>query len=283
MSGDSVTSPLLGSSSAEDSSRPKSRRSNRSKHSVQSDESTPLLSRENGSDETGNERLNGRASSSAASSLRSLQSYGSQKGRRRWPTLVALSALSVLVLLIMGAGFFVPAIVEQYAKQAVVFEPTDLSVHSFTKSGIRARVQGDFRVDASRVTKKPVRDIGRFGTWIAREVETRPSIVEVSMPELDVILGSAKVPGIVVSVRNGQTTHVDFVTDLEPGQVDGIRRLANDWIEGRLGQLLVQGTAKVGLQSGIFPLGTQSITQSLVFEGQFFYRSFAADVDSNMV
>jgi hypothetical protein len=168
----------------------------------------------------------------------------------------------------MGAGFFAPAIVEQYAKQAVVFEPTDLSIDSFTATGVRARVQGRFKMDASRVENGPVRNIGRCGTWIAREAETRPSTVEVSMPELDVVLGTATIPGIVVNVRNDHTTHLDFVTDLEPGQIEGIRRLANDWIEGRLGQLRLQGTTKVSLRSGIFSLGTQTITQSLNFEGQ---------------
>ena len=268
MTEDSITTPLLGSSNAEERARPSSRRSDLSSV-VRSDESTPLLSRQNEPSENGNERINGRVSSSAASSLRSLRSHGSTKGRRRWPTILALSSLSVVVVLIMAAGFFAPAIVEQYAKQAVVFEPTDLSIHSFTTTGVRARVQGDFTLDASRVHGGPVRNLGRFGTWIARKAETRPSTVKVSSPELDVVLGTATIPGIVVDLRNGQTTHVDFVTDLEPGQVEGIRRLANDWIEGRLAELHVQGVAEVSLKSGIFSLGTQTITQSMIFKGSF--------------
>ncbi|MCJ1231953.1 hypothetical protein MMC12_008633, partial [Toensbergia leucococca] len=67
---------------------------------------------------------------------------------------------------------------------------------------------------------------------------------------------------------NGHTTHIDFLSDLVPGDIDGIRRIANDWLEGRLGQLRVKGVAKVALKSGIFSLGTQSLSQSLLFEGQ---------------
>ena len=66
----------------------------------------------------------------------------------------------------------------------------------------------------------------------------------------------------------GHTNVIDFLSDLEPGDIDGIRQIANDWLEGRLGQLRVQGKADFGLKSGIFHLGRQSISESLFFEGQ---------------
>ena len=174
-----------------------------------------------------------------------------------------------MIIAILGLGFAMRAAVEEYAKQAAMFEPTDLSIDSFTPSGVRARIRGNFGMDASRVEKKPVRDLGRFGTWIARAVESKRSRMDVYLPEYDnVLLGTASVPPIVVDIRNGHTTYIDFLVDLEPGDVDGIRQIANNWIDGRLGQLRVLGEAKIPLKSGIFNLGTQTVSESLVFEGQ---------------
>ena len=249
-----------------------SQRSKRSERSVHSTECTPLLSRDvEHSDYGDGHAQRNDIASAAASSLRSLQNLGSGKGKqgRRWPTIIALTLLCLITIVILGLGFAAPAVVEEYAKEAMVFEPTDLSIDSLTSSGVKARIQGDFTLDASRVHKKPVRDLGRFGAWIARAVESKQSTVKVYLPEYgNVLLGTADVPGVVVDIRNGHITHVDFLSDLEAGDIDGIRRLAYDWIEGRLGQLRVQGVAQVRLKSGLFGLGTQIFSHSLVFQGQ---------------
>lgn len=273
---DQPTSPLL---SGEE--RP---RSNHSHHSDESHEDTPLLSRSNDTpryDGREDGETEERVPSPAATSLRSLQngqgSTKSTKGGRRWPTVVAVGVLGLVVLGIIAGAFFTPAIVEEYAKEALIIEPTNLSIDSFTPTGVRARVQALFRMDASRVKNRHVRNIGRFGTWIARQIESQESKVEVYLPEYgNILVGTAAVPRIVVDIRNGHTTSIDFKTDLEPGDVDGIREVANDWLEGRLEQIKVLGKADVGLKSGLIPLGTQSISESLVFEGQSLYRSFAS-------
>lgn len=306
---DNPASPLLGSSGAGEESRPKrpesqksrysersrhsklsnhsehpslsskpsersirSQRSNRSERSVHSAESTPLLSREVDHSNYGDDPAHRNdIGSAAASSLRSLQNLGSGKGKkgRRWPTIIALTLLCLIMTAIIGLCFAAPAVLEEYAKEAMVFEPTDLSIDSLTSSGVKARIQGDFTLDASRVHKKPVRDLGRFGTWIASAVESKQSKVKVYLPEYgNVLLGTADVPRVVIDIRNGHTTHVDFLSDLVAGDIDGIRHIANDWLEGRLGQLRVQGIAQIGLKSGLFSLGTQKISQSLVFKGQ---------------
>ena len=165
-------------------------------------------------------------------------------------------------------GFATPAIIKEYAQEAIVFEPTDLSVDSFTSFGLKVRIQGDFSLDASRVAKKPVRDLGRFGTWILKAVKSRPSKARVYIPEYgNVLLGVAAIPSIFVDVRNGHTTHIDFISDLVPGDIDGIRLITNDWLEGRLGQVRLQGVAEIVFTSGIFSLGKTTITDSLVFQG----------------
>ena len=282
---DNPSSPLLGAEQSESSrpERPASQRSKASKRSrqshlsIQSGESTPLLSRGADRRNYGDEPADDLPTSPAASSLRSLQNGSESKDttKRKWPTIVSLTSLSLVILAILGLGFAAPAVVEEYAKQAMVFEPTDLSIDSFTPTGVRARIKGDFTLDGSRVSKKPVRDLGRAGTWIARAVECRASKVKVYLPEYDdLLLGTAEVPPITVDIRDGHITHVDFKTDLEPGDLDGIRRIANDWLDGRLGQLRVHGKAEVGLKSGLFSLGTQSISQTLLFEGQSLYCPF---------
>ena len=271
---------------ASTSDRPPSNKSNpsirskRSQQSAHSSESTPLLSREDNygtyDDGAANPDANGVATSPAATSLRSLQGGPHAKGwfGSRWPTIVALTALSLVAATILSLGFAAPAVVERYAREALVFEPTNLSIESFTTTGVKARIQGTFTLDAARVRQKAVRDLGRAGTWIARVVESKESQVTVYLPEYDdILLGTAVVPPIVVDVRDGHITHIDFVTHLEPGDVDGIRRIANDWMNGRLGRLRVQGKAKVPLKSGLFSLGTQTISESLLFEGllPYFY------------
>ena len=261
---DHPTSSLLRGAEHDRDGRDVAAHSIHSPASTRSDESTPLLSREQ----------NGQAHDNTSPATRSIQSLEDEVGdskskiQRRWPTIVALSVLSAVVLVILGLGFAAPAVVEEYAKAATVFEPTDLSIDSFTTSGVRARIKGKFRLDGSRVEKKSVRDLGRAGTWIARAVESRESRVKVYLPEYDnILLGTATVPPITVDIRDGHITPIDFLTDLEPGDVDGIRRIANDWIDGRLGSLRVQGQADVPLKSGIFNLGTQSITETLLFKG----------------
>ena len=176
--------------------------------------------------------------------------------------------LSAVLVVILCLGFAAPVIVEEYAKQALVFEPTNLSIDSLTSSGARARVQGYFSLDASRVKRKPVRDLGRFGTAIARYAESEQSDVKVYLPEYgNVLLGTAAVPRIKVDLRNGHYTGIDFLTDLQPGDISGIRTVAKDWLDGRIGQLRVQGRAEVGITSGLFAFGKQSISKEMLFKG----------------
>ena len=274
---DNPVSPLLGEAGSEQSrsERPRSHRSKastRSNHSKHSEESTPLLSEDANHPNYGDAPAHDDSHSAAASSLRSLQNVGPSKGKsstRRWPTIIALIILGLVVIVILCLGFAAPEIVEEYAREAMVFEPTDLSIDLFTPTGVRARIQGDFTLDGARVQRKPVRDLGRAGTWIAKAVESKQSKVKVLLPEYgNLLLGTAVVPPMVVDIRDGHTTHLDFLSDLAAGDLDGIRRMANDWLEGRIGDLNVRGVAEVPLKSGIFGLGTQSIAETILFKGE---------------
>lgn len=262
------------------STPPRSRSGSRpgSRSSKIAAETTPLLARVDDEQDYG---ADGAGRHSAASSLRSLQSQlpfeGKGKKGRRWPTLLALVLLGTIIILILIVGFFAPAVAREYATQALVLEPTDLSIDSFTANGLRARVQATVRLDASRVQSAVVRDFGRFGTSLVRKVESDASMVKVYVPEYgNVLLGVAYVPRIVLDIRNGHQNRLDFLADLEPGEVDGIRTIANDWLEGRLGQLRVKGEADLRLRLGGFSVGTQSVAESFAFEGQSLYKSSSA-------
>lgn len=156
--------------------------------------------------------------------------------------------------------------------QAAEFKPTRLSLDSLTDSGVRVQVEGDFSMDASRVQKENVRNFGRFGTWIASQVETGPTDVDVYLPKSAserIRIGTAKIPSIKVSIRNGHTTHINFFADVEPGKFENIRDIANEWITGRLTHIRLQGKADVPLRSGLIRLGSQTIEKTLDFKGAY--------------
>ncbi|KAF1820362.1 uncharacterized protein K489DRAFT_301784, partial [Dissoconium aciculare CBS 342.82] len=183
----------------------------------------------------------------------------------RWPSLVALVLLILGGILIIVLAFVAPGIVKEYAEQAIVVEPRSLSIDSFTASGVRTRIQASVCLDSRRVSQDPVRNLGRFFTYLAAEVETGESDVEVSLPEYgNVVLGTAQVPPIKMSIRDGQWKFIDILVDVRPGQVDGLRSIANDWIDGRLGRLRVLAKAQVPLSSGLINVGRQDIRQELM-------------------
>lgn len=185
---------------------------------------------------------------------------------------LALSALTVMLF-----AFVAPAALEEYAKEATVIEPTNLSLVSITSNGIRARIQANFRLDAQRVTNEHARRVGKAATWLVRELGTEETKINVYLPDYNnMLLGSASVPPLKVSVVEGRNNAVDFVADLAPGDADGIRTIANEWLKGRLDSVRVRGQADIQLKAGLIPLGTHSIAESLTFEGQSLYRSFAS-------
>ncbi|KAI9664770.1 MAG: hypothetical protein M1821_006218 [Bathelium mastoideum] len=241
------------------------------------DETAPLLARDRtpspSSDQRNAASHNATPHSPAASSLlRTLTDLtdgtsGKSKTKRRWPSIVALTILCVVIIFIIVVGFVVPAVVEEYAMQAVVFEPTSVSVESFTASGVQARLKGVFGMDARRVKKKSVRDIGKFATAIAVKIESGPAEVEISLPEYgNLRLGEAKVPPTKVDIRDGHHTAINKSIRLQPGDFSGVRQVAGDWIDGRLGQLRVQGKAAIPLKSGIWSFGTQRISMQHVIK-----------------
>lgn len=242
-----------------------------SRETEDSYESTPLLSSSAATlqyddDQDGDHHRDSASIASRATNASSVQSTRSKK--IRWPSIIAMIVLALCALAIMILAFIVPTAVEEYAKQAVVLEPTNLSLESITANGIRARIQANFRLDAQRVVNEHVRRIGRAATWVVGELGTEETKINVYLPEYkDVLLGTAAVPALSVSIVDGRNNAVNFVADLALGDAEGIRSIANEWLEGRLNTVRVRGQADVQLRAGIIPLGTHSVVESLTFEG----------------
>lgn len=204
------------------------------------------------------------------------RSPSKSESRLRWPSIIAIAVLAALTVVVMVLGFLVPPAVKSYAETAAVLEPTGLSLESLTPDGVRVRIQATFKLDGSRVKDDTARRLGRLATGIVRKLDTEETSVRVHLPNYDnALLGSAVVPPLSINLVDGQTTMLDFVADLSPGDAESLRQIANDWLDGKLQQVKVTGSAALRIKTGILPLGTHDVVESMVFEGQSLYRSFA--------
>ncbi|KAK4119990.1 hypothetical protein N657DRAFT_666376 [Parathielavia appendiculata] len=233
-------------------------------------ESTPLLTGSTATpryDGDGDDADNCDAAS-IASRAPDLASIKSARIAIRWPSIIAVIVLSSFALAIMILAFIGPDAVEEYAKQAVVIEPTNLSLVSITSNGVRARIQANFHLDAQRVANEHVRRVGKAATWFVGELGTEESKINVFLPEYNnVLLVTAAVPPLRVKIADGRNNALDFVAELTPGDAEGIRMIANEWLAGKLDSVRVRGQADVQVRAGFIPLGTHSIAESLTFEG----------------
>jgi len=200
-----------------------------------------------------------------------------KKSSRRWPSIIAMAILGLLVILVILVGFLVPPAVKEYAEGAAIIEPTDLSVESITPDGIRARVQANFRLEGRQVENENSRRIGRFVTGIMRKIQTEETKLTLTLPHYKSMnLGTAVVPPITISLVDGHNTAIDIIADFQPGEADNYRMLVNKWLDGKLDTLKVTGSTDLTLKSGIFPLGTHTVVESMVLEGRDFYKTFSS-------
>ncbi|KAI6089003.1 hypothetical protein F4821DRAFT_232723 [Hypoxylon rubiginosum] len=268
MAAEEESSPLLSSTSTNKTTSKSQKQTVTTKRSTTS-ESTPLLSSSSSTaryDGEANEQDRDEAISTEPRPSDAASSHSTKKSRR-WPSFIAMGLLGIVVVVIIILAFIVPEAVQEYAQQAAVIEPTNLALESITTNGVRARIQANFYLDGSRVTNDHVRRVGRATTWVAYQLESDQTKVNVRLPEYNnVLLGSAVVPPLVVNLRDGDVTSFDFVAEIIPGDVEGIRIIANEWLEGRLEKLRLNGEADLSIKSGIIPLGTHTISESLVFE-----------------
>lgn len=184
-----------------------------------------------------------------------------------WPSIIAATILALLIVTIIITSFFVPTALGEYAKQAAVLEPTNLSLESITATGVRARIQANVHVDGSRVKEPGWRYIGRASTWIAGTMDSDETLVSVYLPEhKNLLLGTAVFPPMTIDVMDGHNTTVDIITELALGDTDGIRTVANTWLEGKLDKVRLVGKADISLHTRGIPLGTHGLVESFVVE-----------------
>jgi len=228
-------------------------------------ESTPLLSSSSSSDNGYDTQPQPRQRSSSIYSFDSPRVKTTTKSRVA--SFIALVLLCLLAILIMLIGFFVPDVMRRYATEAAVIDLKSV-VPEFTDIGARARIHATFSLRSSRVETGYVRNIGRFGTWIARKAETGEAKVDITLPEYNnVLLGSAVVPPIKVSILDGRSTDLDILADLiPPKSVDGVREVIDQWLNKSLDHLHVLGTAQMKLRSGIISLPSMLVDHGFTLD-----------------
>lgn len=220
-------------------------------------EQTPLLSR---TDSPTEHEANGHADTS------SLTDTPTTKKKTRWPVIAAIGLLSAFMILALIFGFATPSAIESYVREAVQFEADNLSVESFTNTGIRVRIQGTVWLDASKVHNKPTRDFGRFATYIAKEIDSGETDIQVYLPRYqDAYLGQAIIPPVKLNIRNRHYNWIDKVIDLEPGDPESIRKLTDDFMHKKLDTLAVRAVVNAPITSGLISL-KQTVTQVLILE-----------------
>ncbi|KAA8649121.1 hypothetical protein EYZ11_000666 [Aspergillus tanneri] len=181
----------------------------------------------------------------------------------RWRILCICLTLTAVVAILIFA-FVAPAVVKQYVKEAAVFRPTSVSIESATANGVQTRVQGELVLDANRVQRSSVRYLGRLVTWVGREIETSESDAQIYLPEYgNILVATASLPSIKINIQNGHMNQIGVLAELVAGDINGIRSVAVDWLEGRLGQLKVNGIATTRLKSGLLNLGDQILMDSI--------------------
>jgi hypothetical protein len=239
-----------------------SRINDESETHITASESTPLLGDGHGNGGYGAPSGLERGSSGSAEHP--------SKSRRHWATPVALALLCVFMGLIMFLGFFVPESIKSYAVQATTVDIHEVKPE-FTSSGVKVRVKAMFSLQSSKVENVHVRNLGILGTWIAREVETSESQLQVTLPEYgNVLVGTAILPPLKVSIVDGSETFLDFLADLiPPKSIDGIREPLDNWITGTLDHLNVAGAAEVSIKSGIIKIASTAISQVMTLSSKF--------------
>jgi len=266
---DSESAPLLSTPNGDQSLNITSRRTS---EDAGASESTPLLGLSSAAtpryDGELDDPRNADISSVAAVAGDAASTKSVKQSTWRSPTIIAMIVLALLASAVIVLAFFVPAAVEEYAKQALVLEPTNLALESITADGVRARIQANIRLDAQRVRNEHVRRVGRATTWLVGQLATEETKVNVYLPEYDnLLLGKAGVPPLTVNLRDGKNNALDFVAELIPGDAEVVRTVANDFLEGKLDVLRLRGKADIQLKAaGFIPLGTHSISESLSFE-----------------
>lgn len=228
-------------------------------------EETPLLTREEqcySEDAYNSETVS--PTSSGSSPVATSNDSKASILRKRWPSIAALGALSCAMLLIMISGFFAPAAMKEYVSQAIYFEPTTLSLESFTASGAVVRIEGSLTLNASRVSRTSVRNLGRLATWIAKEVEIGQSEVQFYLPAYEnALAGTFRLPSVKIDVQDSHQNDIRLHAEVMPGPYEVLRDVTSDWIEGRAEVLKIFGEAEISVKSGLLNFGKRDIKRLL--------------------
>ena len=179
---------------------------------------------------------------------------------------IALLTSAVLAILVLA--FALPAIIKAYAQRATVFHIESLTYEPSGQDWSRARIKGTFFTDADRVNSSWISGVGRLTTWVASEIETREGdTLEIYQPVFGhIVTINASLPRIQVNVRNGHSTDLDFLSDIQRVSDGGSPTSPIDWEDQKGGGILAK--ANVHLRSGWLDLGRQEFSLTVQYKGR---------------
>lgn len=188
--------------------------------------------------------------------------------RRRWSMVGCIALLTTTVLAILVLAFALPAIIKVYAQRATVFHIESLTYEPSGQDWSRARIKGTFFTDADRVNSSWISGVGRLTTWVASEIETREGdTLEIYQPVFGhIVTINASLPRIQVNVRNGHSTDLDFLSDIQRVSDGGSPTSPIDWEDQKGGGILAK--ANVHLRSGWLDLGRQEFFLTVQYKGR---------------
>ena len=189
-----------------------------------------------------------------------------RKQRWRWPSIIALTALCVVIILIIVFAFITPSVVREYARQAAEIETPRFALEDVSKDSVKIRVKVNGRLNAEKVKHGFTRNLGKFATAIGRRVSAGSTTVSILNDSRDT-LALVSLPSQTLDIRNGHWNHLDIPSQIKPDDLKAIKKLAKKALHGDLKELALIGSANVPLKVHGIALGTHAIQEKITFEG----------------
>ncbi|KAK7205302.1 hypothetical protein BZA70DRAFT_277811 [Myxozyma melibiosi] len=193
----------------------------------------------------------------------------------KWPIVISTLVAACLSLSLVASHLVKTSAPAMYAKQSINLNLTSVSIVQMSSNGIHTHVVGEISFNSSRVQDRTTRAVGRIATLIMRKAETKETTMDISHVDESghpITIGQASVPNIVVDIRDGHTTPIDFISTVKDvAAISDIAKLVEEYLHGELNGAVFRGDVDLPLRSGILPLGTHHVAHDVHLQCMCFY------------
>lgn len=203
--------------------------------------------------------------------------FTKQKRRWRWPSIIALTTLLVIIIAIIIFAFIAPSVLREYAQQAAEIDTPRFALEEVSKDSVKIRVKVDGRLNADKVKGGFTRNIGRFATALGGRVSAGATTVSI-ISDSHKTLALVSLPPQALNIRNGKWNHLDVPSEIEPKDLEAIKKLAQDALRGDMEELALTGAANIPLKVRGISLGTHAFSEKVTFEGTSCPGYFGTDL-----